>query len=387
MSLEEDIEHNATDSQTSQPQPESQQQQSQHLMKQEERRNINMDIYSGKGLTGLGNLGNTCFLNSTIQCISHTYELNAILDKKHHIKASSKKEQSVNNIVYNEWNDLRKLMWNANCKISPGRFVSSIQQVAKHKKRALFTGFAQNDLPEFFLFFMDELHNALKRSVTIKVAGVVESNEDELAKKCYTMIEKMYKKEYSEIVDLFYGVHVSQIMDVEDDTQILAQTPEPFLMINLPIPLRRNLTIYDCFNVYTEKETLDNENMWYNEETKEKQKVTKQIRFFTLPDVLIIDFKRFTNTNQKHMCRIDFPLENLDLSQYMIGYDKESYVYDCYGICNHMGTALGGHYTAHVKNANGSWYHFNDANVSLIESTKSLVSANAYCLFYRKKNK
>jgi ubiquitin C-terminal hydrolase len=69
------------------------------------------------------------------------------------------------------------------------------------------------------------------------------------------------------------------------------------------------------------------------------------------------------------------------------GYNEESYVYDLYAICNHTGGFGGGHYFAHIKNANGKWYSFNDSNIKELTNLNEIVTNKAYCLFYRKKNK
>ena len=133
-----------------------------------------------------------------------------------------------------------------------------------------------------------------------------------------------------------------------------------------------------------EGENLEGENAWFNENLGVKQNVKKKISFWSFPSILVIDLKRFNNRNQKNQIFIDFPLENLDLSKYVIGYKKEEYIYDLYGICNHSGSVFGGHYTSYVKNANGKWYHFNDTSVSEVALMNSLISTKAYCLFYRK---
>jgi ubiquitin carboxyl-terminal hydrolase 8 len=251
----------------------------------------------------------------------------------------------------------------------------------------MFTGFSQNDLPEFLLFLIDCFHTALSREIKMTISGQVENETDKIAVQCFEMVKTMYTKEYSEIWNLFYGVHVSEISALETNEKIKT-TPEPFFMIDLPIPQNnKSPHLIDCFNYYVEGEILDGENAWYNEDTKEKINIRKKIQFWSFPNILVIDLKRFNSRNQKNQILVSFPIDDLDLSNYVIGYKKESYHYELYGVCNHSGNVLGGHYTAYVKNANKKWYHFNDTSISEVGLIDSIVSPKAYCLFYRKVNK
>ena len=338
-----------------------------------------VEKYSDKGISGLANLGNTCYINSCMQILSHCYNFNELLSSLN-IDTLNKIEDS---ILLIEWKNLRDLMWSKNCTISPNRYINCVQKVSRHKKLHLFSGFAQNDLPEFLIFLIDCFHNSLKRKVDMNIVGQAFNETDNLAKTCFTMIKDMYSETYSELLNLFYGIHVSLIHSYTDN-KTMSIKPEPYCLINLPIPENTtSCTIYDCFDIYTAREYLDGDNAWYNEQEKVKQNVYKSISFWSLPEILIVDFKRFNNTNRKINTLISTPLTNLDLSKYVIGYDKESFKYELFGICNHSGGCLGGHYTSFVKNANNKWYHFNDTIVNEIKP-EQLITNKAYCYFYKK---
>lgn len=342
---------------------------------------------SGDGLSGLANLGNTCFINSCLQVLSHTYELNDFLDKndgeyKQKLSAFNDKKYLLDSKFLIEWDNLRKLLWQKNQLISPGGFIKAVQQIAKHKKIDIFTGYAQNDLPEFLLFIFDTFHNGMRREVNMIIKGQVKNKKDKMAKQCYEMIRTMYSNEYSEMLDIFYGIHVSKI---GKNGKNISMKPEPFFIIDLPIPDVGGSNIYSCFEQYCKPETLEGDNGLLNEETNEKESVDKQIVFWSLPKIMVLDLKRFTSSGKKKQCHINIELDDLDLSKFVEGYDNDSYKYELYGICNHSGGTLGGHYTATVKNKNNEWYLFNDTNVSKIENFSGENNTSGYCLFYRKK--
>jgi ubiquitin carboxyl-terminal hydrolase 8 len=338
--------------------------------------------YENKGLSGLVNLGNTCFINSCMQVLSHTYELNKFLDKESYKK---KLKNSCESTIIEEWDHLRNLLWSENCVVSPNKFLKTIHKVAHIKKMEIFTGYSQNDLPEFLLFIIDCFHTSLSRKIKMTISGKPENNTDKIAIQCFEMIQKMYSNEYSEIWNLFYAVHVSEITSLETGEQ-LSITPEPYFMIDLPLPPdNKSPSLIDCFTHYVNGETMTDENAWFNEKTGKKINIQKKIQFWSFPNILVIDLKRFNHMNfKKNQILVTFPIDHLDLSEYVIGYKKENYKYELYGVCNHSGNVMGGHYTAYVKNANGNWYHFNDTHVTEVNK-ESIVSVKAYVLFYRKK--
>jgi ubiquitin C-terminal hydrolase len=340
---------------------------------------MNNEKYKNKGLSGLGNLGNTCFLNSTMQVLSHTYEFNNFLNLKTYKKKLNNKCDS---LLLLAWDELRNDLWSENKINNPIKFVTMVQKIAKIKNHELFTGFQQNDLSEFLIFIIDCFHNALSREVSMTIQGTIKDETDRVAVKCFETIKKIYEKDYSEIWHMFYGIHISQLENANTGEK-MSMTPEPYFIINLPIPQdNKSPSLIDCFDLYVEGELLDGVNCVLDENTGKKVPAKKNIMFWSFPDILVIDIKRFNYRNIKNQIMVDFPLEDLDLSKYIIGYNKESYIYDLYGVCNHSGSVMGGHYTSFIKNANGKWYHFNDTLVSEVEQ---VITAKAYCFFYRKR--
>ena len=357
-----------------------------------------LEKYKKRGISGLANLGDTCFINALLQIISHTYELNELLNDSGY---KSKLNKCVDSELLTSWDELRLLMWSENCTISPGGFIHAIRKISKIKKNNMFSTISQNDMPEFLTFLFNIFHTALKRKVTMTIGGRPKNKRDKMAKMCYEMIQKEYTENYSEILNMFYGIHVSTLKrtagtsSVESGDDYLSIRPEPFMVISLPIPHQsspRDISLMDCFDLNCESEFMEGDNAWFNETLGKKQNVYKQLVYWSLPEIMVIDIKRFeydpkTDSFVKNQSNIRIPIENVNFSKYVEGYNKDSYIYDLYGICNHHGDETFGHYTSTIKTADSKWFNFNDSNIKEISIKGSEIIGNTpYCLFYRKKN-
>ena len=340
-----------------------------------------------KGLCGLANLGNTCFLNSIVQVLVHTPELVQILESLPNIVVNETTD--VNVFLANECKGLISLMWKQNAIITPNRFVQSVQLVSRKKENSIFSDYSQNDVSEFVVFLLECIHLSLSKPAKVTIKGEVKNKTDKLAIQCYKEIKSTYSKSYSPIYDKFYGMSVTELLSREDPSLVLSRKFEHYFLIDLPLPSAENKspTIYDCLDHFIEPELLDGDNSWYNEKTKRKEEVYKKTVFWNFPPVLIINLKRYKENGHKDQRLVSFPVDHiLDLSKYSVSYGTQQYKYKLYAICNHSGgSILGGHYTSIVSPSGTSnlWFQFNDTNVTPIEPNQ-VVSTKASCLFYRR---
>lgn len=338
---------------------------------------------SSSSSSTLVNLGNTCYINSCLQILCYTREFNELLDTEKTIKRIN--NNTYNGILLDEWNQLRQLMQTANATISPSRFIKVVQQVAEKKNIEIFTGYNQNDINEFFIFLIDSFHNALKRNINTTISGTVENKRDKLALECYKTIQYNYKNGYSEICEIFNGVIVSIISDFVNNKPLNYKC-ETFFTLELPIPTHKSPTLEDCFELYTEEEDIIGENAWFYEKQNKKIDIKKKMMFWSFPKILAITLKRFTSVDKKNQKLVTFPIDELDLTKYIVGYNKSIYKYKLYGICNHHGRVpFGGHYTSIIKPENSdSWIEFNDDVSEIYKNEKKIISSKAYCLFYKR---
>ena len=297
------------------------------------------------------NIGNSCYLNSALQCLMRLPALNEVLD----LPPAYVKENAPAQAFFKEYDDLRRMaLNNENCTISPALFRHAVQLYAKHKKNSDFAGSNQNDAAEFIQFLLYGIHEALAREEDFDSVPI----ENDLEQKCLEMMKVNFSKEFSDIVHLFYGIQLSYIKD--------NITPEAFLTLNLPIPPTAK-TLLECFEAYFADETIEG---WQNEKTGKEETVTKTLRLFRLPAVLFLCLKRFSGNGRKNDQYIEIPVR--------FEINNESYILQCG--CYHQGSLNSGHYTATV-NISGKWVVIDD-DASFPASN---LSKNAYCLFYVRK--
>lgn len=340
--------------------------------------NINLKT-AGKGLCGLENLGNTCYMNSILQCLSHTkwFREFILLDQFR----QTLNENKVQFIAMNEFNKLLRGLWYENAVVTPKSFFHYLQILSLKCGSGQFVGNQQHDSSELLVFLLDCFNEALSKPITEEFVEKHDLDSDALVRyNADKTWHSIFKSGMSPIISHFYGqLHVQTTCK---SCNAVSSNNDPICMLHLPIPTieDRVPTIYDCLDLLTQDETLDNENLYRCEKCGEQSNASRKEQIYKTADHLIVCFKRFSKTGDKNIKPIHFPIENLDISKYTICQENTKYV--LYAVSNHVGGSGGGHYFSYIE-VDGSWYEFNDIYVHAINRDKVLTNS-AYVLFYKK---
>ena len=127
------------------------------------------------------------------------------------------------------------------------------------------------------------------------------------------------------------------------------------VMANSPVSASQKVSIDDCFRLFSSEEVLGESDQWYCSHCKEHVRASKKLDLWTMPEVLIVHFKRFQYNRgfrNKIETVINFPSgeDLLDVEQFLPpAATQQALKYKLFGVSNHMGSLYSGHYTAFAK--------------------------------------
>uniref|UniRef100_A0AAR2LUS0 Ubiquitin carboxyl-terminal hydrolase 32 n=1 Tax=Pygocentrus nattereri TaxID=42514 RepID=A0AAR2LUS0_PYGNA len=185
-----------------------------------------------KGATGLSNLGNTCFMNSSIQCVSNTKPLtDYFLSGRHLYELNRTNPIGMRGHMAKCYGDLVQELWSGTQKnVAPLKLRWTI---AKYAPR--FNGFQQQDSQELLAFLLDGLHEDLNRVHEKPYVELKDSDGRPDAEVATEAWENHLRRNRSIVVDLFHGQLKSQVK-CKTCGHISARF-DPFNFLSLPLPM------------------------------------------------------------------------------------------------------------------------------------------------------
>ena len=335
---------------------------------------------------GLENLGATCYMNATIQCLCNVFKLKENFQDKNQMyeyihKGKCPLTKEFYKLVNSLWKKPKKKNY-----YTPTDFKNCIS-----KMNPLFKGIAANDSKDLIIFIYETIHAEIN---TQKIYNKDISDNQELAlfrndyysKNCSFLIDIFYFEQQSELTCLncnftkiSYNIANIIIFPLEKVREyMIKKSPQGFISV----------TLDNCFENYQEVELLSGENQIYCNTCFRMSNATTGNKLFTGPEVMTIILNR--GKGLEFEVNFEYPLE-INLNKYIM--DKSStrnfkYKLICV-LCHYGPSGMAGHFIAFcLSPVDGNWYCYNDSQVSQIKDPRyennGSIEGIPYVLFYQK---
>jgi len=355
---------------------------------------------------GFRNLGNTCFMNATLQCLAYMptlcQSITSLPTSCYDLKTGGKRIQGQRITMF-----LRSLLRRAHgmealergepwrtVPIAPSSMHKAITGCKLNGHR--FRPGRQEDAHELLIHLFDAMQEG-----ELFAAGI----NPHASGWCDKLpIRRLHETTF--VHRIFGGYFRSQLFCHKCGYK--SNTYDPFLDLALEVSKKHIDSLAAAFKEFMRKEKLDQNNRWRCSGCKKHVCPTKHLSVFRPPLSLCIHLKRFEyvggesfnmgwefghrhnkglgmrgNGGSKISKKIDFPaVLSLPLS------DGRVCQYLLTGVIIHVGkSATSGHYTAYVKQPGGSklWYHMDDCHTETVSEKTVLKQRDAYVLFYTRK--
>ena len=341
-------------------------------------------------LIGLNNIGATCYMNASLQCLSNTKKLTEYFLKSY--------KYDPNKVMANEYYEVIKNLWNKNNNNKPYSPYSFKETLSK--ENPLFAGIQANDSKDLINFLIERFHQELN---IVKQQNNINNNANMQDQTNENLMLKLFLEEFKEnfnspISSLIYGIleTKSQCQGcniIKFNFQVYSFLEFPLQQVNQYFfnkgirslftmdGKNPDIDLYECFEYNAKIDIMTGDNQMYCNNCNKLCNAFYSSIIYSGPSYLIINLNR--GKGAVYECKVIFP-EQLNIFNF-VTFKQGITVYQLYAVICHLGpSSMSGHFVAYCRNRiDNKWYLYNDGIVTLCTRQNQYNDGMPYILFYK----